>query len=307
MLQKRILIIEDTDEVFAVINEMFLKETLYSLVKSNTDSDSIKESMKDIPDIILLNSSDNIKIYEDIVGSNTAFMTPILAIAPQPNNKYIIENISKGINCYIVKPVDKEFLYYTIINFIKLIYTNRMASSLTGLPGNIQIVNELQRRIMKKSAFCVLYIDLDNFKAYNDTYGFLKGDEVIKLAANVIQGSINEYGKREDFIGHIGGDDFVAITDSENVEEICKYITSKFDIGILDYINEEDKERGLFEVPNRKGIIEQYLITSISIAGVTIKEEDKVDPLMIAEIGAQIKHKVKAIPGSTYYIGKRLM
>lgn len=102
-----------------------------------------------------------------------------------------------------------------------------------------------------------------------------------------------------------GGDDFVAVTDSEKVEEICKMIVSQFDKRILDYITEDDRERGVFEVVNRKGIIEQFPLTSISVAGVTIKQGQRIDPLMIAEIGAQIKHKVKSIPGSAYYIGKR--
>lgn len=104
-----------------------------------------------------------------------------------------------------------------------------------------------------------------------------------------------------------GGDDFVAVTSSERVEEMCNNITKEFDKRILDYINEGDKERGVFEVPNRKGIIEQFPITSISIAGVTVKQGQRTDPLIIAEAGAQIKHRLKAIPGSTYYIGKRLI
>lgn len=104
-----------------------------------------------------------------------------------------------------------------------------------------------------------------------------------------------------------GGDDYVAITSSNNVEQICSNITKEFDKRILNYISEEDRERGVFEVPNRKGIIEQFPITSISIAGVTIKQGERSDPLLIAEVGAQIKHRVKAMPGSAYYIGKRLI
>ncbi len=307
MIQKRILIIEDSEEIYTIVNDMFKNDDSYKVVTSNINDKKIHECMKDIPDIILINTVDNIKIYQGIVGSNSAFMTPIIGISPQPNKKYIIETLSKGFNAYVIKPVDKEYIYYIIINFIKLIYTNRMASSLTGLPGNIQIANELQRRILKKEAFYTLYIDLDNFKAYNDTYGFLRGDEVIKLAANILQEAVSQYGIDEDFVGHIGGDDFVVVTKVEDVEKLCKYVVTSFDERILNFINEEDKERGFFEVPNRKGIIEQYPITSISVAGVTIKEDDKVDPLIIAEVGAQIKHKVKAIPGSVYYIGKRLL
>ena len=114
-------------------------------------------------------------------------------------------------------------------------------------------------------------------------------------------------GSEETLLVTYGGDDFVAVTSSQNVEQICIKITKEFDKRILEYISEEDKERGVFEVPNRKGIIEQFPLTSISVAVVKIEEGQRTDSLIIAEVGAQIKHKVKTMPGSAYYIGQRLV
>ncbi len=203
MLQKRILVIEEQDEVFTLVKELFNDKSLYDIILCDTDFAHIKEAMNDIPDIILINCEEHIEIYKRIVGDNTLFMIPVIAMSSKFKNIDILRSISTGINSYIVKPVDKNYLYYTIKNYINLIYSNRTVSSLTGLPGNIQITNELQRRTLKRMGFYVLYIDLDNFKAYNDTYGFLKGDEVIKLAADIIVASVSEFGDKGDFVGHI--------------------------------------------------------------------------------------------------------
>lgn len=203
MLQKRILVIEEQEEIFTLVKDLFNDKSLYDIIHCNINFKCIKEAMNDIPDIILINSEQHIDIYKFIVGDDMFFMIPVIAMSSQFKNIDILRSISSGINSYIIKPVDKNYLYYTIKNYINLIYSNRTVSSLTGLPGNIQISNELQRRTLKRQGFYVLYLDLDNFKAYNDTYGFLRGDEVIKLAADIIVSSVSEYGEKGDFVGHI--------------------------------------------------------------------------------------------------------
>jgi diguanylate cyclase (GGDEF)-like protein len=129
-----------------------------------------------------------------------------------------------GIVHYIIHPIDEEYLYYTIQNVLNLIYINRRVSPLTGLPGNVQIQAELKKRLLKKEAFEILYFDLDNFKSYNDKYGFLSGDEIIKFTAQTIVQNITCECPEDCFIGHIGGDDFVAIISSNKYEEICQNI-----------------------------------------------------------------------------------
>lgn len=203
MLRKRILVIEEQKEIFPIIEELFDDKIVYNNMYSNTNYENIRLGMVEIPDIIIINDEKHIDIYKQIVGNEIGFMIPVIGISPSAKNVDILQSIAVGINLYIVKPVDKKFLHYTIKNFINLIYNNRTISPLTKLPGNIQITNELQRRTIKRQGFYVLYIDLDNFKAYNDTYGFLKGDQVIKLAADIIVESVLKYGQKGDFVGHI--------------------------------------------------------------------------------------------------------
>ena len=184
-------------------------------------------------------------------------------------------------------------------------YVNRGISPLTKLPGNVPIQSELRKRLLKKQEFAVLYFDLDNFKAYNDTYGFLGGDEVIKQTAKIIQTNVNSDENIHNFVGHIGGDDFVAFVTNENYEEICQNIILEFDKKILDYFSDEDKEKGYLEVPNRKGIIEEFPLVSISIGVVEVSKDRFHNVLEIGEIGAQVKHLAKVTPGSAYAINRR--
>ena len=158
---------------------------------------------------------------------------------------------------------------------------------------------------MSKETFSVLYLDLDNFKAYNDVDGFLKGDEIIKFTANTILRNVHTGSVVENFVGHIGGDDFIAIVDNECYEEVCQNIILEFDKGIVSYFTEEDIERGYLEVPNRKCIVEQFPITSISIGVVVVDKSKYANILEIGEVGAQVKHIAKTTAGSSYAINRR--
>ena len=158
---------------------------------------------------------------------------------------------------------------------------------------------------MKKEEFSVLYLDLDNFKAYNDVYGFLEGDEIIKFTANTILKCVHTLIPSGGFIGHIGGDDFVAIVPTLDCEELCKNIIANFDSQVTKYFTEEDIEKGYIEVANRKGIIEQFPLTSISIAVVEVEKDRFSNILEIGEVGAQVKHMAKSIMGSSYAVDRR--
>ena len=187
----------------------------------------------------------------------------------------------------------------------RLLTINRRISALTGLPGNVQIHAELKKRLSNKEDFSVLYLDLDNFKAYNDVYGFLKGDQIIEFTAQVITKCIHELFLENSFIGHIGGDDFIAIVPSTDVDEICQSIIANFDKDVEKFFTEDDLKKGYIEVANRKGIMEQFTLTSISIGAVIVDKNRFANILEIGEVGAQVKHMAKSIVGSSYAIDRR--
>ena len=179
------------------------------------------------------------------------------------------------------------------------------ASPLTFLPGNTAIENLLEKKIEQKEYFSFCYLDLDNFKAFNDRYGYARGSEVIKAAAEVVEKSVRSLKHDGDFVGHIGGDDFVVITTSEDHDELCKTIIKNFDDIIVGYYDAEDVELGYIEGKTRQGEKRDFPIMTISIAVVTNRHRTIVNHIQVGEIAAELKAHVKSIPGSAYVVDKR--
>ena len=308
-MAQEIYIIDDSDELKNNVSNLLKKEKDFKVKKVSTDNIDI--ALKSIPSLIIINEDrieeNIIEVCKKIRLNEDNSITPIIVISSNKEKEHRIEVLKECVEHYIKAPIDNEYLYYTIKNVIRLLDTNRRVSPLTGLPGNVQIQAEMKKRLLNKENFVMLYLDLDNFKAYNDVYGFLNGDEIIKFTARTIVDNIDKLSiSSNTFVGHIGGDDFVAIvSDEDDYEAICQNIIAEFDQGILEYFNEDDIERGYLEVPNRKCIIEEFPLTSISIGVVVVNKGRFHNALEIGEVGAQVKHLAKTMPGSAYVIDRR--
>ncbi|MDH3974869.1 MAG: sensor domain-containing diguanylate cyclase, partial [Deltaproteobacteria bacterium] len=168
------------------------------------------------------------------------------------------------------------------------------ASPLTYLPGNTAIENLLEKKIARKEFFSFCYLDLDHFKAFNDRYGYARGSEVIKATANVVEQSVISMGHTEDFVGHIGGDDFVVITTPERHCELCETVISNFDEMIIDFYDAEDIAQGHIEGKTRRGEKTNFPIMTISIAVVTNQHRTLVNHIQVGELAADLKDYAKS-------------
>lgn len=180
------------------------------------------------------------------------------------------------------------------------------ASPLTRLPGNMAIEQVLQGKMEHGEKFALCYIDLDDFKAFNDKYGYAKGSDLIKMTGEVLYSAKDKYAETQDFVGHIGGDDFVLITSPDIVEQVCQAIISEFDRLIPEYYLSEDLEKGFIEGVDRYGVKRRFSIMSISIAVVSDVKRSFQSPVEIAKVATEIKDYVKSLPGSNYLIDRRI-
>ncbi len=182
---------------------------------------------------------------------------------------------------------------------------NLDANPLTRLPGNLAIEKELLKKIQSRGplAFCLL--DLDNFKAFGDTYGYAKGSEVLTVVAGILRKVVQPIGQKEDFIGHIGGDDFVLITEPVRIHLLCQRIISEFDQTIPFYYDEADRKKGYIIAKDRKDVEQKFPLMTISIAVVTNEKKKFRTADKIAEQAAQLKHYAKTFPKSIYVIDQR--
>lgn len=308
-MTKQVYIFDTTIKLLNDLREMFANDKAFKF--KCVESQRIDCVLKEIPDLIIINE-DNLKDKLDDLCSkirndadNT--ITPIIVLSSNEDVEHKVDVIKKNVEYFVEKSLGRDYLYYIIKNIARLLTVNRTVSPLTGLPGNVKIQTELKKKISMKAPFTVLYLDLDNFKAYNDVYGFVRGDEIIKLTAKVITNNIYNLKDVNTFVGHIGGDDFVAILD-ENVdyENVCQNILTQFDAEVTSYFNEEDLRKGYLEIENRKGVMEEFPLTSLSIGVVVAEQERFSNVLEIGEVGAQIKHLAKATQGSCYAINRRI-
>lgn len=304
---QEIYIIDDDESSIIVFRELFKNDPEFKFI--SVTSDDINVALKNIPSIIIINEDaievNVLELCKKIRNDEDNSITPIIVVSSNSDKEHRIKILKESVEYYIRKPVNADYLYFTIKNLSRLLTINRRISPLTGLPGNVQIHAELKKRISNKEAFSVLYLDLDNFKAYNDVYGFLKGDEIIKFTADTILKCIHNNVSNGSFVGHIGGDDFIAIVPILHCEEICEGIIATFDAEVTKFFTEDDVEKGYIEVENRKGIIEQFPLTSISIGVVEADKGRFANMLEIGEIGAQVKHLAKSISGSSFSIDRR--
>ena len=302
-----IYVIDNSNELKNVLNNLFKTNNEYNFKQVTTKQIDI--ALRNIPALIIIHedtlTNEVSSIYSKIKENDDNNITPIIVVSSNIDRKHRVEVLKNGIEHYIKKPIDEEYFYYTIINLLDLLDINRRVSPLTGLPGNVQIQAEMKKRLLNDEEFSMMYFDLDNFKSYNDSYGFFKGDEIIKFTAKVISKHIHSMECDSSFVGHIGGDDFVAIVSTTDCEIICQNIIAEFDKNIVNYYLEEDALRGYIEVENRRGILEQFPIVSITIGVVNVTKGRFNNILEIGEMGAGVKHLAKTIPGSTYVINKR--
>ena len=177
---------------------------------------------------------------------------------------------------------------------------NLDASPLTGLPGNLAIEKEIERRLAEKKPFSLCHVDLDNFKPFADKYGYAWGSEVIKEVAGILTNDLHISNEDGDFVGHIGGDDFVIISDPRRAEKYCSQLINEFDGHIMKFYSEKDKQKGFIIGKDRQGIQQQFPLMTMSVAMVTDDGTRFKNPLDMAKKAAELKEYAKTLPGSNY-------
>lgn len=221
----------------------------------------------------------------------------------EPLNK--IKGIYAGADDYIEEPFDPGELLVRVKASLLRTIRDLEANPLTKLPGNVSLLKELEERLKSRNLFAAAYLDLIKFKEFNDRYGFEKGDKVIYHTAVVIMNALEKLGNRTDFLGHIGGDDFIFITTPDCVQEICKRIIENFSASIVSFYDEQDSKRGYIVTKNRMGQLCKLPILTISI-GISTNEYRKFTHIgEIIQIATELKNYAKTLEGSNFVKDRR--
>ena len=308
MVKPRILIVDDDPDILDVL-EISLSEENYVLLKAMDGEEAIRIIKSKPLDLVLLDYAipkmNGRQVCMEVKKDILLRHLPIIMVTGKGEVSDKVGGIDAGADDYIVKPFEPKELLARIRMILRRTARDLEANPLTRLPGNVSILNELSSRIESKTLFAVCYIDIDKFKSYNDKYGFEHGDEVIRETARILIQSTHEAENPNDFIGHIGGDDFVIVTTPDVVDNLCRKVIADFEKTSPSFYNETDRKKGYIIGLDRQGKEQKIPLLSVSI-GVVTNESRKIEHVaQIGEIGAELKSFAKSLERSNYIKDKR--
>ena len=258
-------------------------------VSSATDGKSALAAVtKDPPDLVILDimmpEMDGLAVLRRMRAHPASANTPVIVLTAKALPQDRIKGLELGADDYISKPFELDELIVRVRTVLQRAKAMRDLSPLTGLPGNFRITQELERRTETSEPYALVHADLDNFKAFNDHYGFMRGDGVIKFTAHVL---------------------LEAQADADLVEDFCKTVIRTFDEGILDFYDTADVLRGYIEVTDRRGERHAFPHTSISLGVVSSRDRDISNQWEASAVASEMKEYAKRQPGSVYEIDRR--
>lgn len=316
-IKQKILIVDDVTENIRILIELLKPE--YKTLFASNGAKALELAELKSPDIILLDivmpGMDGYEVCQKLKLNSVTADIPVIFISAMNDVGDEAKGLDVGAVDYITKPFRSAIVKARVRNHLKLqeamkelkrLYNTALdANPMTGLPGNNSIANRIKRALEDKEDVTVLYCDLDNFKAFNDKYGFVQGDEVIKFTCHIFEEAVREQNVHDAFIGHVGGDDFVIIVPSTVIQDTANAIISKFDEGVTRFYSPKDIASQCFETINRSGERQTFPLMSISLAGVDLSHHKYSTYLEVNDACALTKNIAKNTVGSTFFLDRR--
>lgn len=297
----RILVVDDEPHIVQIL-KFTLEKAGYQVFTAANGREGLERAQEVQPNLVILDIMmpvmDGYQVCRKMREDFKMNQIPIIMLSARGDLPERVKGLEGGANDYLIKPYSNDELLLRVKNVLDWNIKQKEANPLTGLPGNPAIERELKTRIARSKPYAFLYIDIDDFKGFNDHYGYQKGDEIISYLAGILTKSVEKLGTKEDFVGHIGGDDFVLITDPSRAEFIAKYIIDEYDKGSLLLLSETDVKRGFFEVRNRQGEIARISLMSVTVALVVSTDNKIAHFAEINDIASELKKYGKKMKGS---------
>lgn len=309
MIREKILIVDDDPDILDIL-KLTLEGEGYEVIEAMDGEEALKKAYNRAPNFIILDYKmpkvDGYEVCRILKKDILLRHLPIIMLTAKGELMDKVKGIDAGADDYVVKPFEPQELLARVKMVLRRTERSLDANPLTRLPGNVSILNEIERRIDEDRPFAVCYLDLDRFKAFNDKHGFEQGDRVIRETGRILIKTIQKLGGPDDFIGHIGGDDFVIVTTPGAVDTICEQIIEAFDRAISYFYSKEDQARGYLMRKDRRGKTHKIPFMSISIGVVTNEKRTMSHVAEVGEIGAELKQFAKSLKGSNYVKDRRI-
>jgi diguanylate cyclase (GGDEF)-like protein len=308
-MPESILVVDDDPDIARFV-EVNLRSAGYEVSVASDGEEALERAGTLRPDLVLLDVMmpriDGFEVAHRLRRNPQTSNTSIIMLTAKALATDKVLGLTAGADDYIIKPFDPIELLARVKGTLRRAKEMRNLSPLTGLPGNIRIQEEIERNVREDRPFAVLYSDLDNFKAYNDQKGFVRGDRMIQSCARTIQDAVVEYAGAESFVGHVGGDDFVAVVPTEVAEDIAKRICEHFDASLSEFYEPDDLARGSVHMEDRKGVLQDIPLVAISIGIATTAKRAFAHYGEAVAVATEMKQFAKRDGGSSYAVDRRM-
>lgn len=307
-MTERVLVADDDPDILTVV-KINLELDGFEVDTAVDGEEAMAKATSTPPNVIILDimmpRMDGLTALHRLRSQAGTANIPIILLTARGLPEDRVRGLELGADDYITKPFDITELAARVRAVLRRTQAARDLSPLTGLPGNFKITAEIEDCIREERSFALVHGDLDNFKAFNDHYGFMRGDEVIRFCASSFTEAAESLGMAGAFVGHIGGDDFVAIIPPEMSELFAKEVIERFDDGILDLYDTADALRGYIEVIDRRGERYAFPVVSLSLGVASTDVREIGTQWEASAIAVEMKEFAKKQQGSTYRIDRR--
>lgn len=301
---ERILVVEDDPTIRLMLEHAFSKAAKVFIAENGAEGLDLIASEE--PDFVVtdlqLPVMDGLTMITQVRRTYVGACTPILVMTSSTEEQALLASFREGADDFMVKPFSISELRVRVSSIYVRQKLARDMNPLTRLPGNLVTKREIESRLGSKEPFAVAYIDLDNFKPFNDAKGFDQGDEAIKLVAEILRGYAGSRARGEVFIGHIGGDDFILILGLNEIKAMAEHVFARFEHAARRFYSAEQITKGTVTMKNRKGEMEEVPLLSMSIGA--LKCDGHVDARKIGEVAAEVKKVAKGMPGNSLFIDR---
>lgn len=302
-----ILVVEDDPVIGRMLRETLQAEG-YVAVVARTGEEGIAYATRELPQLLILDlmlpGINGFQVVEHLRANARTAHIPVVILSARHDTADKVRAFASRVDDYLTKPFNTDELLARIRNQLRHVEES-LLSPLTRLPAGLRVERAIEQQFCTGQLWSILYVDLDNFKAYNDVYGFLQGNELIRLLARIAIQSVQAMGNMNDFVGHIGGDDFIIITTPDKVDDICRTLIRAWDTESRVFYRAEDQRRGGMIAADRQGHMQTIPLVAVSIGVVTNLHRPITTMEEVSRIAAEVKRKAKAMRGSSYYVDQR--
>jgi diguanylate cyclase (GGDEF)-like protein len=281
----------------------------FDVVTAADGEEGLRRVYEEAPDLVLLDCSmpvlDGYEVLERMRADPLLVNKPVIMLTVLSSEYNELRGLKLGVDDYITKPFKPSLLLARVKAILERKTQSLSANPLTSLAGNAVIKAETEKRIASGIPFAMVYADLNSFKAFNDKYGFQRGDEIIKNTASILISATKEYGQPGDFVGHIGGDDFIILTTPERYTAVAANIIKLFDESIPGYYDQDDRKQGFIVSLDRNNNLQRFPIMTISLAVISTSITKIAHYGQLSAIAAELKKVAKRSDRSTFVVDKR--